>query len=161
MKSEDAKTPIGPCAACKKEHTTSRRCLACLKFDIEVFYCNRDCQLKHWKIHKPKCKMATNLSNEELMKLNRRIQKSTICTNCSRSNFEIGSKMSVCSKCNVTGYCSRMCQTAHWPKHKSMCKVIVAERKMLDRVMDSEEQTFAYSCKSGVKRQHFSFYPPL
>lgn len=73
------------------------------------------------------------------MKLNRRIQKSTICTNCSKSNFETGSKMSVCSKCNVTGYCSRMCQTAHWPKHKSMCKVIVAERKMLDRVMDSEE----------------------
>lgn len=72
------------------------------------------------------------------MKLNRKIQKSTICANCSRSNFETGSKMSVCSKCNIT-YCSRMCQTAHWPKHKSMCKVIVAERKMLDRVMDSEE----------------------
>jgi len=28
------------------------RCTACKK----AFYCNRDCQVKHWKLHKPDCK---------------------------------------------------------------------------------------------------------
>jgi len=26
-----------------------------------------------------------------------------------------------CSKCRVTGYCSKACQVASWPNHKKLC----------------------------------------
>lgn len=40
----------GSCAQCMGENK-SAKCQQCRL----VFYCNRDCQKKHWKVHKPQC----------------------------------------------------------------------------------------------------------
>lgn len=50
------KTPknITSCASCNKANST-QRCSKCK----EVYYCGRDCQQKHWAIHKTHCKNKT------------------------------------------------------------------------------------------------------
>jgi len=40
---------VGVCPTCQKIAET--KCTACKK----VFYCSKDCQKKHWKIHKFEC----------------------------------------------------------------------------------------------------------
>mmetsp|Transcript_13333 Transcript_13333/g.15535 ORF Transcript_13333/g.15535 Transcript_13333/m.15535 type:complete len:395 (+) Transcript_13333:123-1307(+) len=40
------------CSNCGVESSTLKKCSHCK----EVQYCDRECQLKHWKIHKPSCK---------------------------------------------------------------------------------------------------------
>lgn len=37
------------CENCKQDAT--KRCSKCK----QVWYCTRECQLAHWKVHKPKC----------------------------------------------------------------------------------------------------------
>eukprot|EP01084_Bolivina_argentea_P092678 166716_1 len=41
------------------------------------------------------------------------------CEHCSKKGIS-----SRCSGCKVTFYCNTKCQTAHWQKHKKICKVI-------------------------------------
>ena len=45
--------------------------------------------------------------------------KNATCDHCIR-NIERETLM-VCSRCRLTQYCSRACQVANWPNHKSMC----------------------------------------
>ncbi len=40
-----------------------------------------------------------------------------------------GVKMSECGQCRRASYCSRACQVAHWPAHKSYCKEAREEMK--------------------------------
>lgn len=47
---EELPDDSGSCPQCGKLATT--KCTACK----QVYYCNRDCQRKNWKIHKPECK---------------------------------------------------------------------------------------------------------
>ena len=49
-KNKKSKESILVCAVCLT-HTTNR-CDRCKK----VFYCTRECQLKHWKLHKKNCR---------------------------------------------------------------------------------------------------------
>jgi hypothetical protein len=49
-KNKKSKKSILVCAVCLT-HTTNR-CDRCKK----VFYCTRECQLKHWKLHKKNCR---------------------------------------------------------------------------------------------------------
>ncbi|GFH52341.1 hypothetical protein CTEN210_08817 [Chaetoceros tenuissimus] len=131
MATEGKDKPSGPCAACKKDGA-SRRCIPCRDVGIEIFFCNRDCQVKLWKTHKAVCgKAATTDASKnipsrkevkETRKLNRQCQKTATCQNCNKIASETGIKMSVCSKCKAVHYCSRECQVAHWPKHKLTCK---------------------------------------
>lgn len=60
-KSSAAKKPSGKCAACHKEGA-SKRCVPCKNAGIDVFFCNRDCQMKAWKKHKGICG-SKNTSN--------------------------------------------------------------------------------------------------
>ena len=45
------------------------------------------------------------------------------CSNCQKQE-DLTSKQLfyICSKCNITSYCSQECQRADWKKHKKMCK---------------------------------------
>ena len=66
-------TDAGECPVCTK--VAENKCTACKA----VFYCNRDCQKKHWKTHKFDCKSlpykvnfklsAQNCSNEVIQLL--------------------------------------------------------------------------------------------
>jgi len=47
---EELPDDSGSCPACGKLATT--KCTACK----QVYYCNRECQRKNWKVHKPVCK---------------------------------------------------------------------------------------------------------
>jgi len=42
------------CAFCHSKTGTLKRCLSCK----EVFYCNKKCQKRHWKEHKPDCQSS-------------------------------------------------------------------------------------------------------
>ena len=48
---EEIPDDSGPCPACGKIATT--KCTGCKL----VYYCNRNCQKKDWKLHKSSCKM--------------------------------------------------------------------------------------------------------
>ena len=43
----------------------------------------------------------------------------TECSYCGTKS----SKLKKCTRCKRTSYCGRQCQTKHWKKHKSVCKV--------------------------------------
>ncbi|GJE87541.1 zinc finger MYND domain-containing protein [Phanerochaete sordida] len=44
------------------------------------------------------------------------------CTKCERDST-IDKTMSRCGRCKLARYCSKECQTADWPRHKTNCKV--------------------------------------
>ena len=152
MSSKDDKKPTGPCTACKKEEA-KKRCTGCLKCGIETFYCNRECQVKNWKRHKPVCGTTDNLSIKEANKATKRIQKSINCQNCFKNNIEIG-LMSACSRCKQSYYCSRECQIAHWPLHKSFCDYNRIQSKKMEKNLDSEETNVYLLLQNFVEHAH-------
>lgn len=44
------------------------------------------------------------------------------CLMCGRTDTQDGGKLLTCGGCHAASYCSRACQKAHWPEHKSLCK---------------------------------------
>jgi len=66
-------------------------------------------------------------SEEEKAKEKARI----VCVWCSKSAKQLpeGTKMKSCGGCRTVYYCSRACQTAHWPTHKSACKLLAAAKE--------------------------------
>ncbi|GFH52343.1 hypothetical protein CTEN210_08819 [Chaetoceros tenuissimus] len=147
--------PTGSCAACQKEGALLR-CVPCRDVGIDIFFCNRDCQVKHWKAHKALCgksaivvdltagNMFTNENLEPSLKAsykeNRKCEKDyAICTNCNKTRGDLGRKLRVCSKCECEKYCSRECQVAHWPIHKKNCKEIAAYEEKMAKIMNPAE----------------------
>ena len=44
------------------------------------------------------------------------------CANCLASDGENGVTLKACTRCKITDYCGRACQTAHWKAgHKQHC----------------------------------------
>lgn len=54
-------TSINKCAVCGKADNDMKRCARC----HQVYYCGRDCQVKHWSVHKQSCN-ALNQSTQSL-----------------------------------------------------------------------------------------------
>lgn len=52
------------------------------------------------------------------------IQKN-VCIGCNKDQQD---KLKTCGRCRVVRYCSKECQTKHWPEHKPYCE-ITAENK--------------------------------
>ncbi|GFH61297.1 hypothetical protein CTEN210_17773 [Chaetoceros tenuissimus] len=123
----------GSCAACNKEGAVFR-CAPCRDAGVDVFFCNRECQVKLWKIHKAFCGQVSTTDSETKQEMMKRLQhRDELCYNCFKKNAGIGSKMSICSKCKKAFYCSRECQVAHWPKHKGLCKHNCEVTKSMER----------------------------
>ena len=57
--------------------------------------------------------------DETLTKL-KQTHKSGLCANCKERKDR--GKLKLCTGCKITSYCSRMCQVAHWARHKEKCK---------------------------------------
>ncbi|GFH61354.1 hypothetical protein CTEN210_17830 [Chaetoceros tenuissimus] len=140
----------GPCAACNKEGAVLR-CAPCRVAGVDVFFCNRECQVKLWKIHKAVCKKtSTSDSKKEQSGASKKDKQETkkgfkipkpteLCANCLKTEVDIGFKVRMCSKCNVAYYCSRECQVEDWPKHKRICKQNCEFEKNIERSFDSRE----------------------
>lgn len=54
--------------------------------------------------------------------LTRLNSQTNTCHMCHKEGGKGGSPLMVCAGCRKTFYCSRECQRADWPKHKSQCK---------------------------------------
>ncbi|GFH57264.1 hypothetical protein CTEN210_13740 [Chaetoceros tenuissimus] len=142
--------PTAPCAACNKEGAVLR-CVPCRDAGVDVFFCNRDCQVKLWKTHKAVCKKTSNgdLRKEQSSanKENKQEGKKGLqlpehleqCTNCLRKDVDIGFKLSMCSKCKSAYYCSRECQVEDWPRHKHLCKQNCEYAKSIEICLDSRD----------------------
>ena len=50
---ENGTTPTKFCSACDKEGSALKKCTACKC----VWYCDKECQNKHWKEHRKECKL--------------------------------------------------------------------------------------------------------
>ena len=53
----------------------------------------------------------------------RTLPKMGVCWGCLEEKKRVS--LSVCSNCMITQYCSRKCQVADWPRHKTKCDVYV------------------------------------
>lgn len=117
--------------ACKQLETVCNYCYSvskalkkCIKCG-EAQYCGKECQAKHWPIHKTICKkqsdyvgphstsMLSQLKSEDTV-----IAESTFCAYCGSSS----GKLMTCGRCKLIKYCSKDCQEKHWKKHKITCK---------------------------------------
>ncbi|KIW22943.1 hypothetical protein, variant 1 [Cladophialophora immunda] len=47
-----------------------------------------------------------------------------VCLACNKPKAElpIGTRLKRCSRCQKVTYCSKECQTTHWPQHKTVCR---------------------------------------
>ncbi|KAK5452049.1 hypothetical protein LTS15_007772 [Exophiala xenobiotica] len=47
-----------------------------------------------------------------------------VCVACNKSEVELptGTGLKRCGRCQKVSYCSKECQTSHWPQHKAGCR---------------------------------------
>lgn len=83
------------CDQCSKIKENMEICSGCCC----VWYCDSECQLAHWKKHKPQC---------------------FVCF-CCDVPLDRDSTILRCSSCKVTHYCSPDCQEKDWKRHKQVC----------------------------------------
>ena len=65
-----------------------------------------------------------------------------MCRYCSKSAYDLGKELQVCSRCKNTWYCSRECQVADWKVHKQQCSMY--------KVKDSQNLIMSF-----IKKHYF------
>jgi sulfatase maturation enzyme AslB (radical SAM superfamily) len=55
-------------------------------------------------------------------KLKTTMRRTDVCRYCDK--HKPAKQIKECSGCKITRYCSRECQLAHYPEHKSMCTLM-------------------------------------
>ena len=158
------KKPIGSCAACNKEGAVLQ-CAPCRDAGVDVFFCNRECQVKQWKTHKVVCKKKTSTTHPkkeqssakkeaeaEGMKGLQHRKNTQICDNCLKKGVKRVAELSVCSKCKSAYYCSPECQVEDWPEHKRMCKNFCEASKNIERSFDSSEKDVCHLFQKWVRK---------
>ncbi len=88
------------------EHRLCNQCgqvaerMPCCEGCGRVWYCNSDCQLRHWVVHRP------------------------LCNFCSGCDAVLSDRVRLhCGRCRAR-YCDAECQRAHWSLHKQQCALL-------------------------------------
>jgi tetratricopeptide (TPR) repeat protein len=81
------------CNQCGNVKEKMDKCNGCAR----AWYCDTDCQLKHWPTHQPLC---------------------NVCFHCGK----VLTNILHCPRCKKAKYCNSECQRAHWRGHKKDCK---------------------------------------
>ncbi|KAF8955709.1 hypothetical protein BDZ97DRAFT_2063512 [Flammula alnicola] len=72
------------------------------------------------------------------------------CQSCLPSN----QTLKTCKRCKLVRYCGRDCQKAHWPDHKTACKVHIDlrnEARELGMFVEAKQASFARWCENNVQ----------
>ena len=97
------------CAQCFQESAKLKARSKC----HTVYYCNKECQQKHWKEHKKTCCALHDCSEQT-----KHLDEVSVCSYCSKaSNY-----LKKCTLCYAVQYCDKDCQRKHWPQHRMQCK---------------------------------------
>ena len=103
------------CTNCGIKVSDMKRCADCGK----VKYCSRECQKKHWKIHKADCKKFQNYTPScSANNLEGQVTIKEQCDFCTKQF----SKLKQCGACGKARYCSEDCQKKDWKEHKKACR---------------------------------------
>jgi len=152
---EELPDDSGSCPQCGKVATT--KCTGCK----EVYYCNRDCQRKNWKLHKPECKALPYkiCSSEELgnfLVASRNIKAGEVIF--TDSPLVVGPSaitLPVCLACYIPVDGSYLCPKSGWPLCGPTCAkkvenspevVIPAQCDAKFEIDDYSESCYLYEC---------------
>jgi hypothetical protein len=108
------------CNCCEKKGTNVKlnACSQCRS----VFYCSAACQKQDWKQHKQACSPSEADDDEE-----KASATSPQCEGC-QQKATATAKLSVCTRCKATYYCSVACQKQDWKQHKKTCTAAAANK---------------------------------
>lgn len=139
------------CANCGLKGDDLKRCADC----GQVRYCSRECQKKHWKIHKMDCKKSSSSSKQKNIESSSDIcvLDSNHCNTCGKMD----TNLKKCGACGRSWYCSQDCQRKDWKEHKKVCKALkknVPASSSLTSQSDATETTCG-----GCKRESSSLRP--
>ena len=128
---------IGPSSSCANcEAPSGKVALKLCSLCHISCYCDANCQLQHWPMHKLECiqyKYDNSLSQS---------RPSPSCANCEAPNgftCESGQVvLKLCSICHLSPYCDANCQLQHWPMHKFECKKPEDRKPWFHQKFDNE-----------------------
>ena len=124
--------PTFQCLSCGVSKRNLKTCKGC----GNAKYCGKECQTKHWKIHKEECKYVQTKDHqpqdgtENSKKLFTPLGPNEGKIKSDSAQNQRQSKCSGCEKehqllrycpCHEVAYCSQTCQRMDWVRHKTNC----------------------------------------
>ena len=123
------KVPTFQCLSCGERKGNLKTCTGCDK----AKYCGKECQKRHWKVHKKECKSAQTKDKQPQDGTEHREkppmapryddskdaaqnQKQPKCSGCEKEH----QSLRYCP-CHKVAYCSQTCQRMDWVRHKTNC----------------------------------------
>ena len=101
-----------------------------------VYYCDRQCQVAHWPVHKLCCQPDGRLCFVPIRPLQASYLSSRDSTPnvynphvlyCAACGTALLKPCWKCSRCRQVYYCHKQCQTEHWPQHKGDCNLVLRD----------------------------------
>ena len=79
-------------------------------------YCSRSCRQADWSRHKTSCQHSS--TEQKLERPKPTVATRRTCASCGKKS----DALKHCARCMSISYCSKSCQQADWPQHKTVCR---------------------------------------